>query len=100
MYWVSMSKGYHKPIANSTKSRATLKIGRVFVDLSGPKSIHSLQSKRYGMILTGDFTRYAWVYFLERKSDSADAFRKFLADVRADGVPLEVAIVRLSLIHI
>ena len=46
------------------------------------------------MILTGDFTRYAWVYFLERKSDSADAFRKFLADVRADGVPLEVAIVR------
>ena len=42
------------------------------------------------MIVKDGFTRYAWVYFLERKSDAADAFRKFLADVREDGVPSEV----------
>ena len=86
----SMAKGYRKPIANSTKSRATNKLGRVFVDLSGPKNIPSLLGKKYVMIATDDFTRYAWVYFLGRKSGAADAFRKFLADVREDGVPSEI----------
>ena len=39
-------------------------------------------------------TRYAWVYFLECKSDAADAFRKFSADVRGDGVPSGVEKIR------
>ena len=84
------SKGHPKPIADSTKSRATEKLGRVLVDLSGPKSSHSLLGKKYVMIVKADFTRYSWVHFLERKSNAADAFRKFLADVRADSVPSEV----------
>ena len=41
-----------------------------------------------------DFSRYAWVYFLKHKSEAADAFRKFLADVRADGIASKVEIVR------
>ena len=90
-----MAKGYRKPIANSTKSRATEKLGRVFVDLSGPKSTHSLLGMKYVMAVKDDFTRYSWVYFLERESDAADAFRKFLADVRADGAPSKVAIVKV-----
>ena len=47
----SMAKGYRKPIANSTKSRATEKLGRVVVDLSGPKSTHSLLGKNYVCLL-------------------------------------------------
>ena len=45
-------------------------------------------------ILTFDFTRYAWAYFLEHKATAADAFRKVLANVRADDVSSEVEIVR------
>ena len=92
----SMAKGYRKPIANSPKSRAAEKLGRVSVDLSGPKITHSLLGKKYVQIVKGDFTRYSWVYSLQRKSDAADAFRKFLADVRADGVPSMVEIVRFD----
>ena len=90
----SMAKWYRKPIVNSTRSRATQKLGRGFVDLSGPKSIPSLLGKKYVMIVKDDFTRNARVYFLERKSDAADAFKKFLADVRGDGVPVKVKKVR------
>ena len=90
----SMAKGYRKPIPNSTKSRASEKLGRVFVDLSGPKRTPSLMGKRYVMLVKDDFSRHAWVYFLKHKSDASDAFRKFLADVRADGVPSKVEIVR------
>ena len=86
----SIAKWYRKPIANSTKSRATEKLGRFFVDLSGPKSTHSLFGKKYVMIVEDDFTQYSWVSFLERKSDAADALMKVLADVRVDGASLEV----------
>ena len=33
--------------------------------------------KKYLMTVKDDFTRYSWVYFLERKSDAAEAFREF-----------------------
>ena len=89
-----MAKGYRKPIPNSTKLRATEKLGRVFVDLSGPERTPSLSGARYVMLVKDDYSRHAWVYFLKLKSDSGNAFRKFLADASADGVPSKVEIVR------
>ena len=59
------------------------------MDLSGPKAIPSIPGKRYVVI-----PRYSWLYFLKHKSDAAESFRKFLADVRADGVPSRVEMVR------
>lgn len=44
------------------------------------------------MIVKDEFTRYAWVNFLARKSNAADALRKVLAYARADGVLSEVII--------
>ncbi|CAN0530962.1 unnamed protein product, partial [Laminaria digitata] len=90
----SMAKGYRNPTPSSTKTRASKKLGRLFVDLSGPKGTLSLLGKRYVMLGKDDYSRHAWVYFLKNKSDAADAFRKVLADVRADGVPSKVEIVR------
>ena len=46
------------------------------------------------MLLKDDYSRHAWVCFLKHTSDSGGAFRNFLADARADGVPSKVAIVR------
>ena len=89
-----MAKGYHKPIVNSMKLRTTDNLDSVFVDLCGTKSTHSLLGKKYVMIVKDDFAGYSWVYFLERKFDDAEAFRKFLFDVRAGGVPSKVEIVR------
>ena len=89
-----MAKGHRKPIPNSTNIRATEKLGRVVVDLSGPKITLSLPGVRYVMLVNDDYSRHAWVYFLKHKSNSGDVFRKFLADARADGVPSKVEIVR------
>ena len=61
-----MSKEYRKPIANSTKSRATQKLGEfllISVGLRAP--IHCKVS--CVMIVQDDFTRYGCVYFLERE---------------------------------
>ncbi|CAN0507934.1 unnamed protein product, partial [Laminaria digitata] len=69
------------------------KLGRVFVDLSGPKVVESIGRKRFTLIVRDDFSRHTWVYFMRHKSDAAELFEQFLADVRADGVPSKVVVV-------
>ena len=64
-----------------------------FVDLSGPKP-ESERRERNTLIVRDDFSRMSWVYFLRHKSDAAEAFERFLVDVRADGMPSSVEIVR------
>ena len=61
----SMAKGYRKDILNSTKLRATEKLGRVFLDLSGPKRTPSLSGARHVMLVKDDYSRQAWAYFLK-----------------------------------
>ena len=90
----SMAKCCRKPVANSTKSHATEKLGRVSVDLRGLKRTRSSLGNRYVMLVKGGYSRHAWAHFLKHKSDSGNAFRKFLADTLADGTPSNVAIVR------
>ena len=46
------------------------------------------------MIIRDDFSRYAWLYFISHKSDAAEAFKQFLADLRVEGIPSEVVVVR------
>ena len=86
----SMAKRYRKTIPSISTSRGPEKLGRVFVDLSGPTRTPSLLGKRFVMLVKDDFSCYSWVYFPRHKSDAADAFRKSFADVRADGVPWKV----------
>ena len=49
------------------------------------------------MIVSDDFSRHAWMYFVSHKYDAASAFGKFLADLRVEGTPSEVVIVNLTM---
>ena len=71
-----MAQWFRRPIAHSTKSRATEKLKTVFVDLSSPKRTHSLLGKKYVKIVKDDFTRYIRIYFFERNAYAADVFSK------------------------
>ena len=55
-----------KGIAHETKCRSDNKLGRVFVDLGGKKDVASVGGKHYPMIVKDDFTRRAWMLFLEK----------------------------------
>ena len=50
--------------------------------------------EKYPMIIRDGYSRYAWMYFISHKSDAADAFAKFLSDIRLERVPSEVVVVR------
>ena len=91
-----MGKSIRHGAPSSTKTRATERLGRVFVDLTGPRSVASVGGVHYMMIVRDDFSRFTWLYGLKSKSSSATAFafRKFLADVRVDVTQPRVEIVR------
>ena len=72
----SMAKGLRKGNKQSTHTRAGKKLGRVFVDLSGPMVVESLGRVRYTLIVRNDFSRYTWVYFMRHKSDAAEMFKQ------------------------
>ena len=59
----SQGKGYRKAIPSTTSSRSTRKLQRVFVDLSGKRSVASYGGSFYAMIVRDDYTRYSWVFF-------------------------------------
>ena len=90
----SMAKGLRRGIKQSTHTRAEKKLGKVFVDLSGPKVVESDGGKRYTLIVRDEFSRYTWVYFMRHKSDAAETFKQFLSDTRADSVPSQAVTVR------
>ena len=61
-------------------SRATEPLELVHTDLMGPIEVPSAVGKnRYILVLVDDYTRYAWVYFLRRKSEAPKRVRQFFA---------------------
>ena len=54
----------------------------------------SMGGNKYPMIVRNDISRHAWMYFVSHKYDAASAFEKFLTDLRVEGIPSEVVIVR------
>ena len=81
-------------IPSKTPCREDKILSRVFVDLGGKKDATSMGGDKYQIIIRDDFSRYAWLYFISHKSDAAEAFKQFLADLRVEGTPSEVVAVR------
>ena len=47
------------------------------MDLFGPNDIASLNGKKYCYVLVDDYSRFTWVYFLAKKSETFDSFTIF-----------------------
>ena len=97
----SIEKGRRTPLPSSTiiitKSSAPDKLVRVFVDLSDPKRTPSFWVRSISCCIKlakDDLSRFASVYLSKHEADAEDAFRKLLADARADRFSSKVDIVR------
>ena len=74
----SMAKVLRESIKQSTHTRADKKLGRVFVDLGGPKVVESLGRKRLTRLVRDDFSWNTLVYSVRHNSDAAEKFRAVL----------------------
>ncbi|GKB84639.1 putative ribonuclease H-like domain-containing protein, partial [Tanacetum coccineum] len=48
------------------------------MDLFGPVSVESINKKRYCLVVTDDFSRFSWVFFLATKVETSEILCKFI----------------------
>ncbi|KAL3524815.1 hypothetical protein ACH5RR_013187 [Cinchona calisaya] len=63
------------PVGNSWRAACNHEL--ILADLYGPIKTESYGGSRYFMLLTDDYSHMSWVYFLQKKSEAFEAFKKF-----------------------
>ena len=68
-----------KPFPKGKSRRASCSLEIVHADLCGPMQTKSFGGSKYFLLFIDDSTRMSWVYFLQLKSETFQAFKKFKA---------------------
>nr|GFB11566.1 putative ribonuclease H-like domain-containing protein [Tanacetum cinerariifolium] len=51
------------------------------IDLFGPTSVSSLNHKWYCLVVTDDFSRFTWTFFLKTKDETSGILRNFITEI-------------------
>ncbi|KAI3827049.1 hypothetical protein L1987_01111 [Smallanthus sonchifolius] len=71
-------KSSHKPkTLNSNDAPLQL----LHMDLFGPTNVMSMGKNSYCLVITYDYTRFSWVYFLRTKDETAEILKSFILRV-------------------
>ncbi|GJW64616.1 ribonuclease H-like domain-containing protein [Tanacetum coccineum] len=69
----------------SCKAKAVSSISHTLqllhMDLFGPTSIRSLNHKTYYLVITNDFSRFSWVFFLRTKDETSAILKDFIRQI-------------------
>ncbi|GJS35575.1 putative ribonuclease H-like domain-containing protein [Tanacetum coccineum] len=63
------------------------------MDLFGPTFVKSLMKKTYCLVVTDDFSRFTWVFFLATKDETAGILKTFITGIE-NLIDLKVKIIR------
>nr|GEW45555.1 hypothetical protein [Tanacetum cinerariifolium] len=91
--WVSKNKEEKEPKfqtkgkqhGSSCKTKIVSSISQplqmLCMDLFGPTFVKSLMKKMYYRVVTDDFSRFSWVFFLATKDETSEILKKFITDI-------------------
>ncbi|GJT91476.1 putative ribonuclease H-like domain-containing protein [Tanacetum coccineum] len=51
------------------------------LDFFGPTSVRSLMHKKYGLVVTDDYSIYTWVFFLATKDETSSILKEFITGI-------------------
>nr|GFC76309.1 hypothetical protein [Tanacetum cinerariifolium] len=54
---------------------------RLHMDLFGPTFVKSLNKKSYCLVVTDDYSRFTWVFFLATKDDTSPILKTFITGI-------------------
>nr|GEY38865.1 hypothetical protein [Tanacetum cinerariifolium] len=66
---------------------------RLNMDLFGPTFVKSLSKKSYCLVITDDYSRFSWVFFLALKDETASVLKTFIIVIK-NLLSLKVKIIR------
>ncbi|GJW51756.1 putative ribonuclease H-like domain-containing protein [Tanacetum coccineum] len=52
------------------------------IDLFGPTFVSSLMHKKYCLIVTDDYSRFTWVFFLTTKDETSEILKNFIKEIK------------------
>ncbi|GJS33861.1 putative ribonuclease H-like domain-containing protein [Tanacetum coccineum] len=91
---VACKKGkQHKASCKAKLERIIRKpLELLHMDLFGPVSVESINKKRYCLVVTDDFSRFSWVFFLATKDETSEILCKspIISFMRPFGCPLTI----------
>jgi hypothetical protein len=74
-------KSHVLPFPAQAESRAKHPLDLLHIDLMGPMEVNSVGGRRYAIVVVDDYSRYAWVRFVAKKSDTFLVFKNLLNEL-------------------
>ncbi|GJW80185.1 putative ribonuclease H-like domain-containing protein [Tanacetum coccineum] len=64
-----------------TENSISLPLHLLYMDLFGPTFVKSLMKKMYCLVVTDDFNRFTWVFFLATKDETSGILKSFITGI-------------------
>ncbi|GJW77585.1 putative ribonuclease H-like domain-containing protein [Tanacetum coccineum] len=80
---VACQKGKQHKASCKAKAVSTIShsLQLLHMDLFGPTSVRSLNHKTYCLVITDDFSRFSWVFFLRTKDETSAILKDFIRQI-------------------
>nr|GEV45392.1 putative ribonuclease H-like domain-containing protein [Tanacetum cinerariifolium] len=92
---VACKKGKQHKASCKTKhvSSVSQPLQRLHMDLFGPTFVKSLNKKSYCLVVTDDYSRFTWVFFLATKNETSPILKTFITGIE-NQLSLNMKIIR------
>ncbi|GKA60115.1 putative ribonuclease H-like domain-containing protein [Tanacetum coccineum] len=92
---VAYQKGKQHRASCKTKTVSSISqpLQMLHMDLFGPKFVKSLMKKMYCLVVTDDFSRFSWVFFLATKDETSEILKTFITGIE-NLIDLKVKVIR------
>ncbi|GKB53166.1 putative ribonuclease H-like domain-containing protein [Tanacetum coccineum] len=93
--YVACPKGKQHRASCKTKivSSISQPLQMLHMDLFGPTFVKSLMKKMYCLVVTNDFNRFSWVFFLATKDETSEILKTFITCIE-NLIDLRVKVIR------
>nr|GFA39430.1 putative ribonuclease H-like domain-containing protein [Tanacetum cinerariifolium] len=86
-------KQYKASCKSKLVNSVTKPLHTLHMDLFGPTSVSSISHKWYCLVVTDDFSRFTWTFFLKSKDETSGILKKFITEIE-NMKDLKVKIIR------
>ncbi|GKA71717.1 putative ribonuclease H-like domain-containing protein [Tanacetum coccineum] len=80
---IACQKGKHHRASckSKTENSISLPLYLLHMDLFGPTFVKSLMKKMYCLVVTNDYSRFRWVFFLATKDETSGILKSFITGI-------------------
>ncbi|GJX52248.1 putative ribonuclease H-like domain-containing protein [Tanacetum coccineum] len=86
-------KQHRASCKTKTVSSISQPLQMLHMDLFGPTFVKSLMKKMYCLVVTDDFSRFSWVFFLATKDETSEILKTFITGIE-NLIDLRVKVIR------